>query len=178
MIGQNQVRAVAHSQARGGVDPSFRHGVELAHQRLEVHHDAVPNHRDLVRPQDAARQELEDKFSVVNYHRMAGVGAALVARHDVKMFGKGVYHFPLTLITPLDTDNHDASGCLHELPFRPGSIYRDTLTAAPELAERRGSAMNSGHPAPAPVGTQAITRREPACPRSEQRASADLRDAR
>ena len=52
-------------------------------------------------PQNAARNQLQDELLVADEDGVAGVVAALVARHDVEAFGEEIDDLPLALVAPL-----------------------------------------------------------------------------
>ena len=67
------------------VDAGGLQHFDLGEQRGRIDHQAVADHRLLARPQNAARNQLENELLVADPDRVAGVVAALVAGHDVEM---------------------------------------------------------------------------------------------
>ncbi len=85
MIGHNQVGAVADFEPCTGLNSVAFQRIEFPKQRLGIDYDALPDYGDLVRPQDAGGNQLQDEFPVVNHHRMAGVCAPLITCDDVEV---------------------------------------------------------------------------------------------
>ena len=87
VVGQDQVRPVTDQKPVTHLDSGSLECLNFPEQRFRVNHDSVADDGDFVGPDDSRRDELEDELRAVNHHRMAGVCAALVAGHDIKVFG-------------------------------------------------------------------------------------------
>ena len=70
-------------------------------------HQAVADDGPLPGPQDAAGNQLEDELLLADEDGVAGVVAALVARHDIEALGEEVDNFPLALVSPLGAQDND-----------------------------------------------------------------------
>ena len=92
--------AVADQQPLADRHSRLLHPLHFLEEGLRIHDDAVADDRDLVRPNNARGQQLQDELLPVHHHRVAGVGAALIARHDVEVLGEGVDDFALCLHLP------------------------------------------------------------------------------
>ena len=86
VVGHNQMGAVADFQPLAGVDSVAFESVKLVEQSLRVDNDSLADHGNFARPQDSRRDQLQNEFLAVRNNGMAGVGAALVACDNVKMF--------------------------------------------------------------------------------------------
>ncbi len=97
--------ALRLTRTRRDVDPARGEHVELADERLRVHHDAVPDDRRDVRVEHARRHEVELQDLVALDHRVAGVVAALVAHDHRDLLGQEVGRLALALVAPLEADD-------------------------------------------------------------------------
>ena len=77
----------------------------LFHDLGRMHHDTRPHDINHVGIENAARDVVQFVRFVAADHGMAGVGAALVANHDLKVLGQQVNQLSLRLVTPLQTDH-------------------------------------------------------------------------
>ena len=82
--------------------------VELLDEHRGVDHHAVADHRRDVRVEHAARHELEREHVVADDDAVAGVVAALVADHEVRLLREVVGESALAFVTPLGADDHRA----------------------------------------------------------------------
>ncbi len=110
VVRQHEMRAVGHEHAAGGVDPALRELVELAEEGLGLEHHPVAHHAGDVGMQNARRDLAQDEVGVADHDGVAGVGAALVADHEVGPLGEHVDQLPLPFVAPLGTYDNDAGG--------------------------------------------------------------------
>jgi hypothetical protein len=110
----------------GGRAAARLEGIELADQHLGVDDDAVAEDADLLRLEDAARQQVELERLVAVHDGVPGVIAALVARDDLEALGEQVDDLALPLVAPLGADDDRSA---HLRPLRaPG---RRTSSGSP-----------------------------------------------
>ena len=109
VIRRDQVRIGADDQF-GRVDPLLIKTAHLLQQDRRVDHDAVPDHWDDRRSQDAAGQQMKSELPVTDDDGVAGVVPTLVANDIVHATAEQIGRLPLAFVTPLGTDEHD---CRH-----------------------------------------------------------------
>ena len=97
------VRAIRDAQLPANVDAVRFKRSHLLNQRGQVHHHAVANYGLHARAQNAARDQLENKFLFTDVNGMAGIMPALVARDNVKVFGEKVDNLAFSFVAPLRT---------------------------------------------------------------------------
>ena len=101
MSGQQHMRAIADAKlARDGNAGGFER-IDFAEQRGGIDHQAIADHGQFPRPQNAAGNQLQDEFLVADDYGMAGVVPALVARHEVETVGEQIDDLALAFISPL-----------------------------------------------------------------------------
>ena len=83
--------------------------LDLIQQRRRIDHHAVADHRLHARPQNAARNQLQDEFLLADEYGVAGVVPALIARHDVEVLREQVDDLPFALVSPLRAQDDDVS---------------------------------------------------------------------
>ena len=81
---------------------------------LRLEHDAVADDTGHPRVQDARRDLAKDELSIADNNGMAGVGAALIAHHEVGPLRQHIDQLSLALVSPLCPDHHHAGGLLVE----------------------------------------------------------------
>ena len=108
--GHDEVRVARDAQALGRA-AARRELVELLAQHLGVEHDAVAEHAELAREEDAARQQPELERLLADLHGVPGVVAALVARDDGERLGQQVDDLALALVAPLGADDDGRGRC-------------------------------------------------------------------
>ena len=133
VVGQDDVGPVADEQPAADLDALRRQGVDLREQRLRVDHHAVADDAPHARMQDARRQQVQNELGAAHPHRVAGVVASLVTRHNGRVGGEEVDDLALALVTPLRTDDGD----VHALP-RPVKAGRRAPAVEPGAAGRSG----------------------------------------
>ncbi len=79
---------------------------------------------------------MEDQLVLPNHHRVAGVGAALVADDEIGALGEHVDDLALAFVSPLGADDHHAVtlGPKHPEYLRPATNH----TKKPRRGSRRG----------------------------------------
>ncbi len=87
---------------------------DLGDQRARIEHDAVADHRKLVRPHHAGGQQRKLVGHAVDDERMAGVMTALEANDDVGLLRQPVDDLALAFVAPLRADHHHIR---HSGPF-------------------------------------------------------------
>jgi hypothetical protein len=80
---KEQVRAVADGEAAVPADAARLQVLQLGKEAVQVHDGAVAQQVHRVRVDDAAGQQVEGELLVAHDHRVARVGAAVEARHDI-----------------------------------------------------------------------------------------------
>ena len=79
--------------------------LDLAQQRRRVDHQAVADHGLLPGTQNAARDQLEDELLLADENRVAGIVAALIARHDIEPFREEIDDLAFALVAPLGAED-------------------------------------------------------------------------
>ena len=108
--GQEQRGPVADLQVlrcdghAGGPD-----GVHLTQQVLAVQGHAVAQNVHHTLPENAGGQQVQGKGALVIHHGMAGVAAALIPHHHVKVVGEIIHHAALAFVAPVDP--YDCAVC-------------------------------------------------------------------
>ena len=90
----------------GDRDALLLQPVDLGDQRARIEHDAVADHRKLVRPHHAGRQQRQLVGYAVDDERMAGVMTALEANDDVGLLRQPIDDLALAFVAPLRADHH------------------------------------------------------------------------
>jgi hypothetical protein len=106
----DQVRVPGDAHALSG-DAAALERVQLGDEEPGVD-DAAGAHDAELPGEDSGRDVVEGERLAVADDRVAGVGAALVAAHDVGVLGEQVDDLALPLVAPLGADDH---GCWHRL---------------------------------------------------------------
>ena len=166
-------RATSSSWCSGRISVAFsamrrlsrRHGdalglqpLDLVDQRVRVEHHAVADHRKLVRPHHAGRQQRQLVGDAVDDKRMAGVVAALEANDDIGLLRQPIDDLALAFVAPLRADHHHIR---HSEPFPQeppavpgaGGIPATALSPIPEHGSISDSRPRQGGPAVPPVST-------------------------
>ena len=104
MPGENHVRPVADHQVPAHGDAAGGQSVDFVEQAGRIEHHAAGD--DALHPgaEDAAGNQRELVLLAPRNHRVARVGAALVADDDVVLLGEKIDDLPLRFIPPLQTD--------------------------------------------------------------------------
>jgi hypothetical protein len=106
VVRQNQVRAVAERETRAEIAVAAPlELVDFAEQHVRVDDHALAEHAQRAGAQDAAREQAHDELVVADDQRMPGVGAAGVTHDDLRELRINVDDFPLSLVTPLRTND-------------------------------------------------------------------------
>ena len=107
VVRQDQVRLVADEQAAADVDAEPGQLVHLREQRRRIDDHAVADDAGDAVVQDAGRDEVQDELLAAHVDRVAGVVAALVARHDVEARRQQIDDLALAFIAPLGAQHCD-----------------------------------------------------------------------
>ncbi len=102
---------------RAHLDPLRADRLDFARQMIGIEHDAVADHRELARTDDAGGQQRQLEHFVADNQRMAGVVTALETDDHVRRDGQPVDDLALALVAPLGADHHDIR---HARIFTPG----------------------------------------------------------
>jgi hypothetical protein len=102
----------ADQQAIADVDPEVRELVDLLEQRLRIDDHAVADDADHALVEDPRGNQVEHELSSADIDGVAGVVAALIARHNRKVRRHQVDDLALAFITPLRAENDD----VHAVP--------------------------------------------------------------
>ena len=114
-----------HLRAGGDEETSLRlhariaHGLDLLDEVERVHHHAVADDARLALVQDAAR---EHALLALRDHGVAGVRAALVAHHHVRLVRQDVDDFSFAFISPLGANKN---GIHYLLLLRRRIVYHN-----------------------------------------------------
>ena len=109
MAGKQHLRAIADPEVAAHLDAGRFQHLDFAEQRAGIDDQPVADDRLFSRPQNAAGNELEDELLIADAHRMAGVMAALVARHDIEVRGEQIDDLPLAFVAPLGAQDDNIS---------------------------------------------------------------------
>ena len=107
MRGQQNLGAVADAQLVRDVHSGRGQLLDFLQQRHRIDHQAVADHRDLARMQNAARHQPQHEFAVADQDRVAGVVAALIAHDVVEAVGEQIDQLALAFVAPLRAENDD-----------------------------------------------------------------------
>ena len=89
---------------------------DLAHQCVRRQHHAIADQALHVRPQDAGRNQVQDRLHAVDDQRVPGVVAALKAHHRGDVLGEQIDDLAFAFVTPLGADHdHVATHCSSRL---------------------------------------------------------------
>ena len=83
------------------VDARRLQRLDLREQRRRIDHQPVADDRLDSRAQNPDRDQLQDELLVADAHRVAGVVAALIARHDVEAFREQIDDLAFAFVAPL-----------------------------------------------------------------------------
>ncbi|OPZ46035.1 MAG: hypothetical protein BWY94_00927 [Actinobacteria bacterium ADurb.BinA094] len=138
VVRHDQVGVAAHAQVVAA-DTACAQRLQLSEQDVRVDHHAVADHAGLGLVQDARRDEVELELLAVADDGVAGVVAALEARHHVGLLGQQVRDLAFALVAPLGAD-HDGTG------------HCDSLRLVGLLRPPRGLALTAGEARRRPRG--------------------------
>ncbi len=120
----------------------MQHGAFLD-QRLERQHDAVADVALHLLAQDARGNERQDGLLAADDQRMAGVVAALEARHGGGALGQEVDNLALAFIAPLRADDDDELAQRRPLTLLAHQKQKDH--ADQHAAQPRDAQLTIGH---------------------------------
>jgi hypothetical protein len=106
VVRQDEVRAVGDDEVvvhRHAADAQLRH---LLLELPGVDHHPRPDDAQDAGVEDAAGNEAQDEALVADDHRVAGVVAAVVARHHLHLLGEQVDDLAFALVAPLGARDH------------------------------------------------------------------------
>ena len=101
VVGHDQMSAVADEEIFLHGDAQRAQAVDLLDERDGVDDDAVADHADLVRAQDAGGDQMQDVLLAAEHDGVAGVVAALAAHDEVRMAGEHVDDLAFSFVAPL-----------------------------------------------------------------------------
>ena len=110
VIRQDDVRLLADEQPAVHVDAHPRQFVDFLEERLRIDDDAAADDAGDAGMQDARGDKVEDELRALHVNRVAGVVAALVARHGREVRRQHVDDLPLALVAPLRAQHCDVHG--------------------------------------------------------------------
>ena len=129
VVGHDQVGVGGDPQA-AGVDAAAAQALQLLDQHRRVDHHPIADHARLARVEDPGRDQVELELVAVADDRVAGVVAALEARHDVGLLGEQVGELSLALVAPLGAHDHDSGHDRGIMRYgAPGSAGRSGASA-------------------------------------------------
>mgnify|MGYP000511707203 CR=1 FL=1 len=140
---EDEVGLAAHLQLRAA-DAAALERVDLLEQRGQVDHHAVPDDRNDVRVQHAARDELQRVPLGAHHHRVTGVVATLITDDMAVLGGEQVDDLGLALVAPLGAyDNSDGKWLVNPMFIEPKSRadapYRCSTDAYTDAAGAKGA---------------------------------------
>ncbi len=103
---EDDVGAVADLQLRPDVDADRLEAGDFVEQRGRINHHAVADNSLNTRAQNAAGDQLQYEFLAADEDGMAGIVAALIASHGIKLFREQVDDFALAFVAPLRSENY------------------------------------------------------------------------
>jgi hypothetical protein len=98
---------IADAQVSGNVHPR---GCQLPYffeKGNRIDDEAISDHGDFSRMEDAARNQTQDELAVADQDRMASVVPALIANDVVKPVCEQVDELALAFVSPLGSENDD-----------------------------------------------------------------------
>ena len=107
VMGQDEVRAVRDDQVVADLDAERLELPGLPLEGDRVHHDAVADHAEDPRVQDAGGDEVQHELLPGDDHGVAGVVPAVVAGHHLDPRREQVHDLPLAFVAPLGAGDHD-----------------------------------------------------------------------
>ena len=134
VIGHDHVGPVGDAQIVPDLDPPVAQPVDLLDQNGRVDDDAIGDHAELLRVENARGDEVHGVSFLAHDHGVAGVGPAVVADDDVVLGRQQVDDLALALVAPLQADDGrvTAAGLLGwHLRWLPGGVR------SPEQATER-----------------------------------------
>ena len=125
---QQQRRALTDLQIfRTDLHAAGADGHHFFHEIFAVQRDTIAQNIHYAASENAGRQKMQRKLSLVIDDGVAGVAAALIAHDDVKLVGQVVDHTTFSLIAPVDS--HDSTICHFEF-LRFVQIHNHAIIAA------------------------------------------------
>src|SRR5580692_10247508 len=106
MIRENQVGAIADMQAALYLDASLGERFDFSHERARIDNHAGADHRVSLRPQNPARNELQDILVLADDHGVTGVVPSGYACDVVERAGEVVDDLAFAFVTPLRAYDH------------------------------------------------------------------------
>ena len=109
MVGKNNLCAVRDEKIAVHFHAGSAQRGNFLQKGQRVNHHAIADDAGALRPQNAAGDELQNKFFSVDDDGVSGVVSAGVARHDRKSLREYVDNFALALVAPLGSNNDRGS---------------------------------------------------------------------
>ena len=104
MIGQGKNGTVADLQVGGGYLHAARSQCgDLLFQVRKVDCHTVAHNAHHAGAENAGGHQIQDEFSTLVDNGVSRIVAALIADHDVLIFGKQVHHTTLSFVSPVDS---------------------------------------------------------------------------
>jgi hypothetical protein len=104
---EDHLGAVADGELPAHVDAFRFEGFDLGDQRRRVDDHSVADDRLHAGPQDAGGNQLQNELVAADAHGVAGVMAALKARHHVEAFAEQVDDFAFSFVAPLRAEHYE-----------------------------------------------------------------------
>ena len=101
VVGQDDLGTVAHKELAVDGQPGFLELFDLAQKRRRVQHDAIADDALASGTQDAAGDQLQDKFAALDDDRVPGVVSAGIAGDDVELLAEDIDDLAFAFIAPL-----------------------------------------------------------------------------
>ena len=123
VVRQDEVRAVRDDEVVADLDAERLELPGLPLEGDRVHHDAVADHAEDPRVQDPGGDEVQHELLPRDDHGVAGVVAAVVARHHLDPRRQQVHDLPLAFVAPLGAGDHDVGHVPRVRVWRSRSGY-------------------------------------------------------
>ena len=118
VVGQNDLCAVGDEEVAIDFYSRGAEGGDFFQEGDRVDDDSVADDADALGAQDAARDELKNKFLAVDDDGVSGVMAAGVTRDYGESFGEYVDNFPFALVAPLGSHDDRSSASVASAQFK------------------------------------------------------------
>src|SRR6266516_3926223 len=107
VVGEREMGAVGNVQLLLRTDATGLQRVELGEQLLGIEHHTVSHDADGALQDARGYLVQHERLALPRVHRVPGVGAALIAHHEIRALRQHVDDLALAFITPLGSDHHD-----------------------------------------------------------------------
>src|SRR6266571_2388575 len=138
---QEEMRAVAHTQVRGGDTAALEIG-ELAAEEREVDDASGTEHAERIGIEDSARNEMKLEGAVLIDDCVPGVVAALDSDDDIRLLRQEVRDLAFALVAPLSTDDGRYRHVFECYPPRCPATSAPSFASSTNVRLRDGSLVH------------------------------------